>query len=495
VDWPDPKSPDPLQHGGVTILRFDDLFGRGAGRVPPGSNVIGAKLRLVTGSGPWARGHGARIHRLKKAIDFGDVMNTLLRDADSRRFEIIDPPTARVGSPNLQTTIEAGPIEIDVTADVRAWASATPNHGWALLPWPNGRDAWAFLKPDCPEVSDRPTLSVTFTPPATGQPVHVAERASSPPSIADPRDPAPATIAFPEPGFTSLFNGRDLTGWTGFANSKEVDPYAHARVSRGEIILVPTGGNGGGLRTSRIYRDFILKLEYLFPVGGILNKPGSGVIILPDTGAGLSYQQGIEFQIRTGESGDLWAFAGASLAGQERHGQMGKVARKLDAEKPPGQWNAVVIRCEGSRITYELNGREVNRAAAGSSLSGWIGLMNQGSDIHFRHIQIRELSPGPKPPAPASPRLSVVGKWRHAANAPNANHGAIIELVADGSILNARGVKTGTWSLRGTTLVLRWPNKQAPGGAWLDTVKLSPNWQHYNGKNQGGVVVHGARAE
>ena len=274
--------------------------------------------------------------------------------------------------------------------------------------------------------------------------------------LAMPRDrdatpPRLGQVETPEPGFKSLFNGRDLAGWTAFSNSKKVGPAALARVSGGEIILGPPKGDGG-LRTNRTYRDFILKLEYLFPIGGIFTNPGSGVIILPESHGGLTYQQGIEYQIRTGESGDLWAFAGASLVGQDWRGKLGKVPRKLDAEKPPGQWNAVVIRCEGSRTTYELNGREVNRAESPTPISGWITLMSQGSVIRFRNVAIHELSTGSK--GPAAPRVSasrprpVVGKWRHASGSPSATGGGIIKIAPDGSILNAQGVARDLVALR-----------------------------------------------
>jgi serine/threonine protein kinase len=304
----------------------------------------------------------------------------------------------------------------------------------------------------------------------------------------------------PEPGFTALFNGRDWNGWTGFvnANTTKDEPAHIARLLDGEILMLP-GKRGTGLRTDRTHRDFTLKLEYLFPVGGNLTPPGSGILIMPESAGGLSFQQAFECEIRTGEAGDLWATAGASLVGQERHGPRGKVPRKLDNERPPGEWNAVVIKCEGSRITFELNGREVNRAESPRPISAWISLINQGSDIRFRHIEIREspsaaIVPSGSPARADQPR-PVVGKWRHASGAPNANNGGIIQIAPNGSILNARGAQTGTWSLSGSTLLLRWPNKLAPGGAWIDRVQLSPDRRRYDGKNQRGVAIHGLRVE
>ena len=161
ADWPDAG-----QQGNVAILRFDDLLVQRAGRVPPGSTITTAKLRVVTGRE--GRGHGARVHRLKKPIAFKDVVNTLLKDTEGDRFEIIAASNASVGGPALQPVVEPGPIELDVTADVQAWAAGMANHGWAFLPWPNGTDGWGFLKPDCPDLADRPSLTVTYIPPVIG---------------------------------------------------------------------------------------------------------------------------------------------------------------------------------------------------------------------------------------------------------------------------------------------------------------------------------------
>src|SRR5437870_1303772 len=71
----------------------------------------------------------------------------------------------------------------------------------------------------------------------------------------------------PEPGFTSLFNGKDLTGWYQKNKDKEdltgktVTPNKKFSVDNG-IIVVASGG-GGDLYTKQSFdRDFHLKLEF-----------------------------------------------------------------------------------------------------------------------------------------------------------------------------------------------------------------------------------------
>src|SRR5260370_640342 len=70
-----------------------------------------------------------------------------------------------------------------------------------------------------------------------------------------------------EPGFTSLFNGKDLTGWYQKNKDKEdltdktVTPNKKFTVDNG-IILV-AGGGGGDLYTKQSFdRDFHLKMEF-----------------------------------------------------------------------------------------------------------------------------------------------------------------------------------------------------------------------------------------
>jgi formylglycine-generating enzyme required for sulfatase activity len=138
----------------------------------------------VTGTD--GRGHGARVHRLKKSVVFTDVVNVLLKDAQGDRLsEIVAAPTASIGSPTSQQVVEPGPVELDVTADIQAWADGMRNHGWAFLPWRNGTDGWGFLKPDCPNAAERPSLTFTYIPPPTGAtPAAVKSAGAKPPGPA-----------------------------------------------------------------------------------------------------------------------------------------------------------------------------------------------------------------------------------------------------------------------------------------------------------------------
>ncbi len=69
-----------------------------------------------------------------------------------------------------------------------------------------------------------------------------------------------------EPGYTSLFNGKDLTGWRQGKGMKPLDGQTETANKKWQVIdgaIVIHGGGGGDLHTVREFnRDFHLKLEF-----------------------------------------------------------------------------------------------------------------------------------------------------------------------------------------------------------------------------------------
>ena len=82
----------------------------------------------------------------------------------------------------------------------------------------------------------------------------------------------------------------------------------------------------------------------------------------------------------------------------------------------------------------------------------------------------------------------VDSSWRHTiANGQSAD----IALYSGGTINDPDG--PDTWMLDGKTIVIRWRNPAAPGGAWIDTCEVSPFGGSYAGKNQLGTGISGKR--
>jgi len=86
----------------------------------------------------------------------------------------------------------------------------------------------------------------------------------------------------------------------------------------------------------------------------------------------------------------------------------------------------------------------------------------------------------------SQPQIDSV--WRHSiTNGPSAD----ITLYTNGTINAPDG--PDTWTLKGSTLTIRWKNPEAPGGEWVDTCELAEQGGGYAGKNQLGTRITGKR--
>ncbi len=195
-----------------------------------------------------------------------------------------------------------------------------------------------------------------------------------------------------EAGWTLLFDGRSLEGWTTAGN---IEAWV---VKDGEIHT--TGNNGWWLRTTRMYRDFELKLEFLIPPGG-------------NSGVGL----------RGSSVGDP-AFTGMEIQIYDTHGQepglshCGAVYNAIppatQAVRPPGEWNTYHIRLVGDTLDAWLNGERIHdgQKLDGRGIfrtpdqplplcdrltTGFISLQDHGNPVRFRNLKIMDLSPDPDP--------------------------------------------------------------------------------------------------
>ena len=94
---------------------------------------------------------------------------------------------------------------------------------------------------------------------------------------------------------------------------------------------------------------------------GLSTRTAAESMILPDSGDGRSFERGIECHLRPNESGDIYAFPGATLVGQVDGRRNWKGCSKLGRRVSPGsvEQGRHPLR-RRFRINYELNGRDVN---------------------------------------------------------------------------------------------------------------------------------------
>ena len=223
---------------------------------------------------------------------------------------------------------------------------------------------------------------------------------------------------FENEGYTSLFNGKDLTGWI----LPEGDN-GHWNVVEGVIDYdaQSEAKDDKNLWSEKEYEDFQLHVEWRFKGYGahLFNVP----VILPD-GSYAKDANGNTYYMRLPNSdsgillkgvgqtnlwcwpvgsGELWSVRNnKSLSAEVR----AAAVPSENADKPVGQWNAFDITVKGDRITVVNNGIKVidNALFPGLDKKGKIGFQHHGginketgklkgasSLVQFRNIWIKKL--------------------------------------------------------------------------------------------------------
>jgi hypothetical protein len=199
-------------------------------------------------------------------------------------------------------------------------------------------------------------------------------------------------------GFTPLYNGKDLSGWKPFLraskDSPRPDPKNTWSIVDGEIVC--QGKPNGYIATEKEYGNYVLRLKWRFPKGGM---PGNSGVLLHVQKEDKVWPTSVEAQLQSGRAGDFWLIMPPEVKlDVDRSRQDPKQARHYfrdpkdePVEKPIGEWNQYEITCKGGDITLKVNGRTVNQGKNGNLKSGRIGLQSEGSEIHFKDIEIAHI--------------------------------------------------------------------------------------------------------
>ncbi|MFP6613588.1 MAG: DUF1080 domain-containing protein, partial [Pirellulales bacterium] len=74
----------------------------------------------------------------------------------------------------------------------------------------------------------------------------------------------------------------------------------------------------------------------------------------------------------------------------------GKARRILnltnDSEKPPGEWNKMVIECLRDAIKVWVNGDSVNHGSKCTATKGQIAIQAEGSEVEFRKLSLTPIA-------------------------------------------------------------------------------------------------------
>ncbi len=183
--------------------------------------------------------------------------------------------------------------------------------------------------------------------------------------------------AFSQKGYVSLFNGKDLTGWTIHGTEKWY-------VENGELICESGPDKKYGyLSTDKFYYNFELSVQFKLEANG-----NSGVFIR--SGIEETKISGWQVEVAPPEqhTGGIY----------ESYGRGWLIQPKPEDEKmlKANDWNTMLIRVYNDEITSWLNGKEMihlkdEKFGAGK---GFIALQihdGGGIKVRWKNIIIREL--------------------------------------------------------------------------------------------------------
>jgi hypothetical protein len=199
----------------------------------------------------------------------------------------------------------------------------------------------------------------------------------------------------PPPGYTALFNGKDLTGWQGLVElpdrlklspadlakkQKEADAkyLPHWQVKDGVLTY---DGKGQSLQSAKDYGDFELMVDWK------LEKDGD---------SGIYLRGNPQVQVWDPDCKAAGGVGSGGLYNNARHAN--KPLKKAD--RPIGEWNHFHIIMKGDRVTVFLNGVKVvndtpleNYWQKGKPLpaKGPIELQHHGDKLWFKNIYVKEL--------------------------------------------------------------------------------------------------------
>ena len=198
-------------------------------------------------------------------------------------------------------------------------------------------------------------------------------------------------------GFTPLFDGKSLAGWTYIVkpdkDGKKADPKDTWSVVDGYIRC--TGKPNGCAVTEKTYGDYVLRVKWRFPAD---SKGGNSGVLLHVQDEKY-WPTSIEAQLLSSHAGDLLLTnppdikldVDKSRQDPKLERRFFRIETKEPVEKNFGEWNEYEITCKGGEVTLVINGVKVNEGKNCNFTKGKIALQSEGAEIHFKDIVIKSI--------------------------------------------------------------------------------------------------------
>ena len=200
--------------------------------------------------------------------------------------------------------------------------------------------------------------------------------------------------------YKNLFNGKNLEGWDLFLMGKEMNNDTEKNFTvQTDGALHVKGKELGYIRTKKGFTNYHFVVEFKWgekkwppredakrDAGICYNIPGNE----PDS----IWPKSIECQIQEGDTGDFWLLSFSTISVNDSTNKPAnhtRMVKKLDAEKPTGQWNTVEVISYNGKCIHIVNGVVVNAGDKASITNGRILLQSEYSEVYYRNAKIEQL--------------------------------------------------------------------------------------------------------
>ena len=174
-------------------------------------------------------------------------------------------------------------------------------------------------------------------------------------------------------GWVQLFNGKNLNGWV-------VHPEDKARWSVKDGSIVGEGPVGHLYTERGDFENFRFRIEAMISDGG-----NSGQYFRSEIAKGFPPAH-YEAQIN------------ATHGDPQRTGSLYGIVKVLEQKHKPDEWFTQEVIADGDHITIILNGETVVDTHDATYRKGHFGIQqhNEGSIVHVRKAEVKELPPSKK---------------------------------------------------------------------------------------------------
>lgn len=261
--------------------------------------------------------------------------------------------------------------------------------------------------------------------------------------------------------WTSLFNGKDLTGW------KQLNGKASYTVSSDGTLTGTTvaGEPNSFLATEQDYGDFILELE--LKVDGNMN---SGIQIRSESTPSYKNGRVHGYQVEVDPSPRAWS---GGIYDEARRDWLYTLQYNPEGQKAfkRGEWNKYHIECIGSSIRTWINDIPTANLVDNMTPKGFIALQvhaigpneKPGEQIHWRNIRIQTKNLRPRP----ADNIEVVNLIPNTLSPQEKKNG--VQLLWDGKStkgwrgINKKAFPEKGWTIQDGVLTVQSSNGQEEG--------------------------------